>query len=633
MTLTTTLPGQGPPPTDPADPGPDRTRRLAARWNVAMVLLPAAFLAVWGGQRSWLCDDGLIFTRTVRQILAGNGPVFNPGERAEAATSTLWQWLLVAGTELTGQDPAPLAVRLGLLCSVIGWFLAADAGRRLHLPRSDAAFLLPCGALVLLALPPVWDFATSGLETGLTTLWTAGCWWLLVHLARDPRSHTAHALALLAGLGPMVRPDLAIAGLGFLIALALVHRPRPARALALLGTAGALPLAYEIFRMGYYGVLLPLPAITKEASAADWSRGWAYVHDLADPYHLWLPVLILAASVTAAAALAVAVGAAATASRPRPPTPARSAPDTRTRLRVLYAVPILSGLTMLLYVVRVGGDFMHGRMLLPGLFVLLLPILMVPANRIAVPAVSALAVWSLLTAIAFRVPYTGIGPGGVADERGFYTSVLGVANPVTADVFIDRFPGFPTMIRGPRPGYRHTLVDRSPTHSFVVPLRPDLNASIVAMWPSLGMNGAATPITGIALDDLGLAYPLAAHIHLTTRGRPGHEKRIDPAWVLAEYADPAAPAPPGIDPIRIAAARYTLTCGTADRGRLKELRDSVRAPMSWRRFAANLAGAPARTAFRFPNDPIVAARQICGVDVLAPGVLPTEPTPAPVPLP
>ena len=30
-------------------------------------------------------------------VLSGHGPVFNPGERVEAATSTLWLWLLVVG--------------------------------------------------------------------------------------------------------------------------------------------------------------------------------------------------------------------------------------------------------------------------------------------------------------------------------------------------------------------------------------------------------------------------------------------------------------------------------------------------------------------------------------------------------
>ncbi|MFE3199654.1 hypothetical protein [Embleya sp. NPDC059237] len=626
MTLTTTPADQGPPPADRPAPTPLPHPRTphGARWNIVAILLPAVFVAVLAGSRSWVCDDGLIYTRPVRQILAGNGPVFNPGERAEAATGTLWQWLLVVATRLTGQDPAPLAVRLGLLCAVLGWFLAADAGRRLYLPAVGHAPLLPCGAPILLALPPTWDFATSGLETGLTTLWIAGCWWLLVRLAADPHTHPhprphtrrAYGLAVLAGLGPTVRPELAIATLGFLTALALIHRPRPRRAAALTATATALPLAYEIFRMGYYGVLLPLPAITKEAGASDWTRGWAYVRDLADPYHLWLPLLTLTALGTAGVL---------TTRRRTAPTTATTPLGTRVR-RTLYATPVLCGLAMLLYVVRVGGDFMHARMLLPGLFLLLLPILMVPASRLAIPAVAALAAWALLCASAFRVPYDRIGPNGIADERGFYTSVLGVANPVTADAFIDGFPGFPTVVRGPRPGYRHTLVDRSPAHTLNAPLRPDIAAPIVAMWPSLGMLGAAVPLTGVALDDLGLAYPLAAHVRLSTRGRPGHEKQVDPAWVLAQYADPAAPPPPGIDPIRVAAARYTLTCGDTNRGRLKELLDSTHAPLTRHRFVANLTGAVRRTSFRFPNDPIAAARQICGVDVLAPGILPTAPT-------
>ena len=46
-------------------------------------------------QRRWISDDGLIFLRTVRQILAGNGPVFNVGERVEANTSTLWTVVLL----------------------------------------------------------------------------------------------------------------------------------------------------------------------------------------------------------------------------------------------------------------------------------------------------------------------------------------------------------------------------------------------------------------------------------------------------------------------------------------------------------------------------------------------------------
>jgi len=51
-----------------------------------------------GWRQRWIADDGLIEARVVRQILAGHGPVFNPGERVEANTSALWTWLLAAAT-------------------------------------------------------------------------------------------------------------------------------------------------------------------------------------------------------------------------------------------------------------------------------------------------------------------------------------------------------------------------------------------------------------------------------------------------------------------------------------------------------------------------------------------------------
>jgi arabinofuranosyltransferase len=579
---------------------------FARRWNAAMVALPAAVILVLGYRRRWISDDGLIFTRTVRQILAGHGPVYNVGERAEASTSTVWQWLLVLTGWITGADIGKLAVYLGLLCTAAGYALALDGTRRLYRPYAPGRLFVPAGVLLLLALPPVWDFATSGLETGLTTLWTAGCWWLLVRVLDDRRKRLTYPLAVLAGLGPMVRPDLAIAGAGFLVVLAIALRPRPLSALGHLGAAAAVPVAYEIFRAGYYGVLLPLPAITKEASSADWARGRGYLGDFVEPYRLWLPLLLLAALVvTVLVQRARGAGGAAAALA-----------DRADRARLVVAVaPVLCGALLVTYVVRVGGDFMHARMLLPGLFFMLLPVLLVPAGRLAAALVAAATLWAVVCATLWRVPYTGLGERGIADERGFYLSELGVGNPITASAYLRHYPRFPEAVRLSRDGHDRVLV--YPWHDgfFVTPLKPETTASEATVWPNLGMNGAAVRLDdGIAVDVLGLAYPLAAHVELTERGRPGHEKELDIAWVFADLADPGAALPAGLDPLRVAAARYALTCGDENRGILKELQDSVREPMSWKRFWKNLTGAPKRTTFRFPNDPVRAMKEICGVD-------------------
>ncbi|HEY3652166.1 MAG TPA: hypothetical protein VGL33_29630 [Streptosporangiaceae bacterium] len=65
---------------------PDTAR---TQWNRAITVAAVVLIAILGYLTRWICDDGLIFTRAVEQILAGNGPVYNLGERAETSTSAL----------------------------------------------------------------------------------------------------------------------------------------------------------------------------------------------------------------------------------------------------------------------------------------------------------------------------------------------------------------------------------------------------------------------------------------------------------------------------------------------------------------------------------------------------------------
>ena len=77
------------------------TARVSLWISVAVV----AVLFGWGSwQRRWIADDGLIVLRTVRNLLAGNGPVFNQGERVEANPSTAWTYLMYVGSWVSGSS-------------------------------------------------------------------------------------------------------------------------------------------------------------------------------------------------------------------------------------------------------------------------------------------------------------------------------------------------------------------------------------------------------------------------------------------------------------------------------------------------------------------------------------------------
>ena len=74
--------------------GPAFPYDITTRISLWLSVLVAAALFSYGAwQRRWIADDSLIVLRTVRNLLAGNGPVFNQGERVESNTSTLWNYL------------------------------------------------------------------------------------------------------------------------------------------------------------------------------------------------------------------------------------------------------------------------------------------------------------------------------------------------------------------------------------------------------------------------------------------------------------------------------------------------------------------------------------------------------------
>ena len=382
---------------------------VTTRISLWLSVLVAAALFGWGAwQRRWIADDGLIILRTVRNLMAGNGPVFNAGERVEANTSTLWTYLMYLGGVVGG--PVRLeyvALVLALVLSVAGVvFLMLGAGR-LYAPslQGRRALLLPAGVLVYIAVPPARDFATSGLENGLVLAYLGLLWWMMVCWSQALRAYPAvtvppalarrgspsarrtiemlqqnavgwafdAVLAFVAGLSVLVRPELAlIGGLALIMMLIAVRGWRRRTLIVVAG--GLVPVAYQIFRMGYYALLFPGTALAKDASGDKWAQGWVYLANFDEPYLLWLPALLLAV-----------LGLVLLATRSRPWWIRRAAPPGYSRLARMVQSPaavvifmLVSGLLQAAYWIRQGGDFMHGRVLLTPLFCLLAPVAVIP---------------------------------------------------------------------------------------------------------------------------------------------------------------------------------------------------------------------------------------------------------------
>ena len=565
---------------------------MRQRWSTASAITAAGIVAivaafavgVW--LRRWIADDGLIYVRAARQIAAGYGPVYNVYERTEATTSTLWTYLLALDRLVLPGDLAPHAVILGGLLSVAGLALACDAARRLFRARRVTGPLVPLAAVIPVAVFPFRDYGTSGLETGLVSLWLAGAWWLLGELSATTSRRRQIAVAIVYGLGPLVRPELAIASAVFLVAGWLVVRPSRRRTLLLAALASALPLLYELFRAGYYGILVPLPALAKSAGTAEWGRGLGYVGRFVVDYALWLPLAVLAVPLAMIVARRTLVG----------------------RDRIVVATPLVCGLLLLLYVVRVGGDFMHGRMVLPPLLLLIMPALIAPITRRTAPLVAAIAIWALWIGVTVRFK-PGFDWYGDWDERVTYVFDAQDPNPTTTALHLRFDPALMRYRVAHERGEQLVIWD---VNGASTPIDRNLDAPVVIAAGWLGSAGAIAPLDGIAADLYGLADPIAAHLTRTQPGHVGHEKLLPWWWLLANYGDPGADGrqpfdPPNITtPEKIAAARHALGCGA-----LAELLASVREPLTWSRFWTNLSGVVGRTRLVIPADPFEAERKFC----------------------
>lgn len=559
---------------------------------LTVLVLVAFVLAAWS--RRWATEDAFINFRIVDQLLAGHGPVYNAGERVEAGTSPLWLVVLAALRLVTFRrvDPGWLAVGAGLVLTTLG-LVAGAAGSSLLASDEPRAFGVgwPAGLLVLVALPPMWDFATSGLETSLLFAWLGVCFWLLARRATrppGPARRPAWALVVI-GLGPLIRPELAVFTVAFLIAHVVASRPGVRERLASVGIALAVPVAVQIARMAYFGSVVPNTAIAKEAGLADWSRGLAYLKDLTTPYLLVLPLVILLG-------LGVLL----------PWRRWRAAGD-RARPTVALA-PVVAGLISAVYVARLGGDFMHARMLLPALFGLALPVFVwvPPAPGLlpravrtgAILAIGALVVWAAVCARTLRAPY-GSSPSPtteIADERAYYVAATGRAHPITADDYGTTWFGlFGKLLRERAAAGEDVLLLENGQE---IPLPP--GSGVVGVTSHIGVQGVVAGRDVPIVDLLGLADALGARMELERRIRPGHEKEYPLPWVLARFGADS-------DDPKVADAGRALACPA-----LVELDEATTAPLDLGLLARNVARSPRLTRLRVAGDPSVAVRQLCG---------------------
>ncbi|MDP8245818.1 MAG: hypothetical protein P9L94_17175 [Candidatus Hinthialibacter antarcticus] len=290
---------------------------------ILIVLL--GLLAVVLFRAAWLCDDAFITFRVIDNWSDGFGLRWNIVERVQVFTHPLWMLLMAALHLLTGEfyyTSLVLSMALTVAAAAIFIFKIAE---------NESAALL--GGLCFVLSKAFVEYGTSGLENPLSYVLLALLYWR--YLAGVETMRERFTFSLLTSLIVLNRMD---AVLLCLPAFAhILYRRLTVRDVSVL-LLGWLPFAlWELFSLVYYGFLLPNTAYAKlfhGLSQSHLLRNSLYYFSNSlqqDP----ITLCVIAFALLFACALK----------------------DVRRRM---VAVGVL---LYVLYLVKIGGDFMSGRLL------------------------------------------------------------------------------------------------------------------------------------------------------------------------------------------------------------------------------------------------------------------------------
>ena len=311
-------------PAPSRSPGPALPRPAPIEW-VALAI--GGWLTL---RYAWLMDDAFVFFRYVDNLLfLGRGLVFNEGEYVEGFSSPAWTLLLIP-LRATGANYWLLVRVLGVVLFAAFWLLLValrGATQPAPGPGAERAPVVNLPLVFLGALYPVACYFTSGMETGLVQVAAAA---FALHAFRPD----LRLPAVVVGLAPLVRPELAVPVLGVLAWDWVRSRRFPwLPFLVAASTSGG----WLVFRVWYYADLFPNTFHLKDGVRLDW--GLAYLHDALVPYGAYVLLALVPALALALAARGVRVQA-----------------GPRLFLGAL-------ALVVAAYVVKIGGDGRHYRYL------------------------------------------------------------------------------------------------------------------------------------------------------------------------------------------------------------------------------------------------------------------------------
>ena len=320
-----------------------------SRWISHIAFFLSGVLVI---SRIWVAEDAYITFRVVENLFYGAGLVYNPGENIEAYSHPLWMMLLVvirtAGVPL---HMGSILLGGGLVIFALGFLIYSKN------PGND--FTFPAAVLLLTAISGFRDFSTGGMEFSLVFFLL--CVFFISLSKYSLKEHPAFFSSLLALLY-LTRPELGLLLPWYSIFFIKevydenIKEKIKVKSALLKFIQWIYPVllwagGYHLFRFYYFNDFFPNTYYAKSGLSTYYSQGFKYLlYTLIwSPGFIFLtlfPFLFLAAKKWKLFTITT---------------------DTRTIIRDTGAAYLLA-----FYIIRLGGDFMSFRFLLPEAAILAL---------------------------------------------------------------------------------------------------------------------------------------------------------------------------------------------------------------------------------------------------------------------
>ncbi len=285
---------------------------------------------------AWMAEDAFITMRVIDNFVNGYGLRWNIDERVQVYTHPLWLFWLTPWYAIT-KEPFLTTMVASIITSILALFVAVHLLRRKYKGGTEAYARILFFLAPLMMMRGFVEFSTSGLENPLSHLLIAIFFFVLIF----GKKYKYLWLVFIASLAALNRLDHCLLFIPVLAYLYISHVPIKHWWKGLLA---AFPIiGWLVFSFIYYGFPLPntyyakLNILTEQSVL--WKDGLYYLEDLV--VRNFSGAVVLAVGILFGICISIFA--------------------RRNKDRGLILSLVLGIVLYVLYVTKIGGDFMSGR--------------------------------------------------------------------------------------------------------------------------------------------------------------------------------------------------------------------------------------------------------------------------------